>query len=300
MSEEKKINLSSSDKPSPKEESGAEEKAPAGPETGGGQTAQAAEEKQSEAEALKQQICELTDRLQRAMAEQDNMRKRLEREKEEIAKYAVSNFARDVLTVADNIQRAIDAVPRDAAERDPALKSFLEGVEVTERELLKVMERYGIQRLNPEGEKFDPNFHQAMFEVATPDMPNGTIVQVVQPGYMLGERVLRPALVGVAKATPKSSDAGPGADQKPDQGAADNESGGGDPANSPATSEREEGKALHRTDAPQPEEPETSKPKGEPQQRASRLSEPVIGPEETRASKEKPEPGPNQRMNKTA
>jgi molecular chaperone GrpE len=154
-------------------------------------------------EELKAENADLKNKLLRVVAEMENLRRRTERDKADTAKYAISNFARDVLTIADNIQRTIDHVPADAAEKDPALKSFLEGVQVTERELLKVMERHGIARLDPEGERFDPNRHQAMFEVENTDVPEGTVVQVVQAGYVIADRVLRPAMVGVAKGGPK-------------------------------------------------------------------------------------------------
>lgn len=152
-----------------------------------------------ELEALKAENAELKDKLLRTVAEMENVRRRTERDKLDTAKYAISNFARDVLTIADNIQRTIDHVPAEAADKDPALKSFLEGVQVTERELLNVMERHGISRLDPKGERFDPNRHQAMFEVPNTEVPEGTIVEVVQAGYEIAERVLRPALVGVSK-----------------------------------------------------------------------------------------------------
>lgn len=154
-------------------------------------------------EALREENAELKDRLLRTAAEMENLRRRTERDKSDTAKFAISNFARDVLTIADNIQRAIDHVPEEAAEKDEAFKSFREGVQVTERELLNVLERHGINRLDPAGERFDPNKHQAMFEVETEDVAEGTIVEVVQRGYVIAERVLRPALVGVSKGGPK-------------------------------------------------------------------------------------------------
>jgi molecular chaperone GrpE len=130
----------------------------------------------------------------------ENLRRRTEREVADARAYAVANFARDMLNVADNFQRAIDSVPAEAREGgDSTFKALVEGVELTEREMLKTLERYGVKRLDPQGERFDPNLHQAMFEVPNPDVPNGTVVQVVQTGYVIGERVLRPALVGVAK-----------------------------------------------------------------------------------------------------
>ena len=165
-----------------------------------------------ELETLREENADLKDRLLRAAAEMENVRRRTERDKADSVKFAISSFARDVLTIGDNISRAIEHVPADAAENDPALKSFLEGVQVTERELLNVMERHGIARLNPKGERFDPNKHQAMFEVDNKDVADGTIVEVVQAGYVIAERVLRPALVGVAKGgakQPKPDDTAP-------------------------------------------------------------------------------------------
>jgi molecular chaperone GrpE len=152
-----------------------------------------------ELEGLKEENADLKDRLLRAAAEMENMRRRTERDKADTAKFAVSNFARDTLTIADNIARAIAHIPDDAADKDPELKSFLEGIQVTERELMNVMERHGIAKLDPKGERFDPNQHQAMFEVDNKDVADGTIVEVVQPGYVIAERILRPAMVGVAK-----------------------------------------------------------------------------------------------------
>ncbi len=164
---------------------------------------------QLEAEKL-----DLKEKLLRALADTENLRRRTEREIADARTYAISNFARDMLNVADNFQRAIDSVPAEArAAGEPALKALIEGIELTEREMLKTLERYGVKRLDPAGEKFDPHLHQAMFEVPNPDVPSGTVVQVVQSGYVIGERVLRPALVGVAKGGPKAaqdSAAGPG------------------------------------------------------------------------------------------
>jgi molecular chaperone GrpE len=149
------------------------------------------------------QIKDLTDRLLRAHAEMDNMRKRAERDKIDMAKYAITKFARDIVGVGDNFQRAIAAVPAGAAERDPALKSLLEGVEMTERELLNVLERHGVKRIDPKGDPFNPHFHQAMMEQHNAEVPAGTVVQVYQPGYSIEDRVLRPAMVVVAKGGPK-------------------------------------------------------------------------------------------------
>src|SRR5215203_2029472 len=155
---------------------------------------------------LEAEKTDLKEKLLRTLADMENLRRRTEREIADARAYAVTNFARDMLNVADNFQRAVDSVPAEAREAgEPALKALVEGVELTEREMLKTLERYGVKRLDPEGQKFDPNLHQAMFEVPNPDVPNGTVVQVVQTGYVIGERVLRPALVGVAKGGPKAA-----------------------------------------------------------------------------------------------
>lgn len=150
-------------------------------------------------DALAAENADLRDRLLRAIAEMENLRRRTEREKADTARYAISNFARDVLTVGDNLKRTVDHVPAEAAAQDPALKSFLEGVELTERELLNVLERHGVTRIEPLGQRFDPNTQQAMYEVPDPSVPEGTVVEVMQAGYTIGDRCLRPALVAVAK-----------------------------------------------------------------------------------------------------
>jgi molecular chaperone GrpE len=157
---------------------------------------------------LEAEKADLKEKLLRTLADMENLRRRTEREITDARTYAVSNFARDMLNVADNFQRAIDSVPAEAREAgEPVLKALVEGVELTEREMLKVLERYGVKPIDPQGQKFDPNLHQAMFEVPNADVPTGTVVQVVQTGYVIGERVLRPALVGVAKGGPKAAEA---------------------------------------------------------------------------------------------
>ena len=155
-------------------------------------------------EKLVTEVAEAKDKTLRTLAELENVRRRTEREKLDISKYAVSEFARDVIGLGDTIQRAIEHVPADAAANDPALKSFLEGVQLMERELLATLERHGVVRVNPEGEKFDPNKHQAVMEKENPDVPPGTIVQVLQSGFMIGERTLRPAVVMVARGGAKA------------------------------------------------------------------------------------------------
>ncbi|MCP9229818.1 nucleotide exchange factor GrpE [Mesorhizobium sp. LMG 17147] len=147
---------------------------------------------------------ELKDRALRVAADMENLRRRTARDVHDARAYAVANFARDMLSVSDNLRRALDAIPEEAkASGDAGFKALIDGVEITERAMLSALERHGVKKLEPEGEKFDPNFHQAMFEVPNPDVPANTVVQVVQPGYSIGERVLRPAMVGVAKGGPK-------------------------------------------------------------------------------------------------
>jgi len=156
--------------------------------------------------ALAKEAAELKDRLLRTLAEMENLRRRTEREVADARAYGITNFARDILAVADNMERALKALDDEIREKaDAGVKALLDGVELTERELIKVMEKHGVRKLEPQGQKFDPNLHQAMFELPDPSVPAGTIVQVMQPGYTIGERVLRPALVGVAKGGPKAS-----------------------------------------------------------------------------------------------
>lgn len=165
--------------------------------------------------ALQAEVTDLKDKWLRAHAEVENIRKRAEREREEAAKYSIARLARDIVSVGDNFQRAIDAVPAGAAETDPALKSFLDGVTMTERELLNALDRHGIRRVKPMNEQFNPHVHQAVAQVPRADVPSGTIVEVYQVGYMIEERVLRPAMVGVAQGGPKSSPAPEGAPPTP-------------------------------------------------------------------------------------
>jgi molecular chaperone GrpE len=158
----------------------------------------------AELPALEAQLSELRDKYLRAVAEAENVRKRAERDVAEVRAYGVSAFARDMLAVADNLARALDAIdPQARASAEGTLKALLDGVELTQKDLQKALAKHGVRKLEPEGEKFDPNFHQAMFEIPDAGMPAGTVVQVMQPGYAIGERVLRPALVAVAKGGPK-------------------------------------------------------------------------------------------------
>jgi molecular chaperone GrpE len=160
------------------------------------------------AEALAKEAADARDRMLRTLAEMENLRKRTSREVADARTYGITGFARDVLDIADNLQRALDAVPAEAkAAADPGLKALIEGVELTERSLLNALEKHGVKKFDPMGEKFDPNFQQAMYEVPDPSVPAGTVVHVVQAGYMIGDRVLRPAMVGVAKGGAKAAPA---------------------------------------------------------------------------------------------
>ena len=157
------------------------------------------------AERFAREASELKDRLLRSLAEMENLRRRTDREIADSRIYAVASFARDILAVADNMARALQMLEAELRQKaDPGVKALLDGVELTERELLKVLEKHGVRKFEPQGEKFDPNLHQAMYEVPDPSLPVGTVAQVVQAGYMIGDRVLRPALVAIAKGEPKA------------------------------------------------------------------------------------------------
>ena len=149
--------------------------------------------------AARQEAAQLKDQLLRALAEAENVRRRAQREREDAAKYAITNFARDVLQVSDNLHRALEAIPAAALAADEALKNLHEGVSATERQLDAALERQQVKRIWPMGEKFDANLHQAMFEVQTAEQAPGTVVQVMQAGYLIHDRLLRPALVAVAR-----------------------------------------------------------------------------------------------------
>lgn len=162
-------------------------------------------------EALKAENAELKERTLRTLAEMENLRRRTERELKDAKQYSVAAFARDMLSVSDNLRRALEVLPPEARETaDDGVKSLVDGVEMTEREMLNQLEKHGVKKLDPAGQKFDPNYHQAMFEVPDPSVPTNTVVQVVQSGYVIGERVLRPALVGVSKGGPKGGNASNG------------------------------------------------------------------------------------------
>jgi molecular chaperone GrpE len=150
---------------------------------------------------------ELKDKVLRTVAEMENLRRRTAREVADAKAYSSANFARDMLGVSDNLRRAIEAVPEEARTADHAgLTALIEGVEMTEREMGNALEKNGIKRLDPKGDKFDPNYHQAMYEVPDADVPHNSVVEVVQEGYSIGSRVLRPAMVGIAKGGPKFSE----------------------------------------------------------------------------------------------
>lgn len=179
------------------------------PETG-------AEEQQPVAEAgldarlaaLQAERDDFKDKVLRTLAEMENLRRRTEREIADAKAYAVTSFARDMLGTSDNLRRALESVPEEArGHADGVLKALHEGVELTERDLLKTLERHGVRKIDPQGEKFDPNLHQAMFEAPDPSVPKGMVSKVVQSGYKIGERVLRPALVGVSAGGPRPAEA---------------------------------------------------------------------------------------------
>ena len=167
------------------------------------------------------ELAALNDRLLRTLAESENQRRRHRREREETARYAIAGFARDMLGVADNLRRALEALPDGAAEGDEALKSAIDGVALTERELEGAFARHGVEKIDPEGRKFDHNLHEAMFELPTADAAPGTVVQVVEAGYVIGDRLLRAARVGIAKAPPE-----PPPDAAPDAPEAGADEGG--------------------------------------------------------------------------
>jgi molecular chaperone GrpE len=157
-------------------------------------------------EALNAENSQLKDRVLRTLAEMENLRRRTEREVNDAKTYGVSTFARDMLTVVDNLSRALEHLPAEArASAEPAIRSMVEGVELTARDLEAVLGRHGVKRLDPKGQRFDPNLHQAIFEAPDETVPAGTVSQVVQTGWTIGDRVLRPAMVGVSKGGPRAA-----------------------------------------------------------------------------------------------
>ncbi|TAL28242.1 MAG: nucleotide exchange factor GrpE [Alphaproteobacteria bacterium] len=169
---------------------------PPPPQPSGGQELAQAKAKIAE---LEKKLVEVKDQALRALAEADNTRKRAERAREDTAKFAVQSFARDLMSVADNLRRALGAMPKDALERNPELTNIHTGVAAIERDLHRIFDNNGIKRVDPLNQKFDANLHEVMFEVEATGQPAGTVVQVIDPGYTIHERLLRPARVGVAK-----------------------------------------------------------------------------------------------------
>ncbi len=155
-------------------------------------------------EAARAEARDMKDRMLRTLAEMENLRKRTEREVADSRTYGVTSFARDMLNVADNMRRAFETLSDESRPADGPLKAFVEGIDLTERELLKTLEKHGVRKIEPDGQKFDPNLHQAMFEIPNAELPKGTVVQTVQAGFVIGDRVLRPALVGVSTGGPKA------------------------------------------------------------------------------------------------
>ncbi len=157
-------------------------------------------------EALNAENAQLKDRILRTLAEMENLRRRTEREVADAKTYGVTSFARDMLTVVDNLARALEHLPAEArAAADAQIQSVIEGVELTARDLEAALARHGVKKLDPQGQKFDPNFHQAIFEAPDETVPAGTVSQVVQSGWTIGDRVLRPAMVGISKGGPKAA-----------------------------------------------------------------------------------------------
>ena len=155
-------------------------------------------------EALQSEVASLKDRVLRTMAEMENLRRRTEREVADAKSYGVTSFAREMVSAVDNLQRAVASVPADAkADASPALQSFIQGIELTERDLLSRMARFKVQPIETVGSRFDPNRHEALFEMPDESVPSGTVVQQVETGYVIGDRVLRPAKVGVSRGGPK-------------------------------------------------------------------------------------------------
>ncbi|MGH7055960.1 MAG: nucleotide exchange factor GrpE [Stellaceae bacterium] len=166
------------------------------------EAASAAPEADERRVALEAELADLKDRLLRALAETENARRRAQREREDTLRYAIAGFAKDLLSAADNLRRALDSLP-EAEAGDARTRGLIAGVAATERELLAAFERHGIRRIDPKGERFDHNYHQAVFEAENTGQPGGTVVEVLQPGYVLHDRLLRPAMVGVAREDPK-------------------------------------------------------------------------------------------------
>ena len=201
------------------DEARARDAAPEGDEGGEDEEPEGAVGEEPEADAAPDGEAGLKDQLLRALAEAENARRRARKDVEEARAYAISRFAQDLLGVADNLGRALESIPAERRAEDEAVKAIADGIEMTARELESVLGRHGITRIDPLGETFDYNLHQALFETANTDAPDGTVVQVAQVGYRIGDRLLRAAMVGVAKGAPAAGDGAPAA------GAEDDESG---------------------------------------------------------------------------
>jgi len=234
---------------------------PGGDEASAPEAGQATGESEDAAErlaALEAEVAEHKNRLLREMADMENLRKRTQREKEDAARFAISRFAHDIISVSDDLARAIEAVPVDARSGgDGIVANLIAGIELTERRLQQVFERHGVRRFDPAGEKFDPMVHEAMFEMPDPSKPAGTVAQVVEVGYMIGERVLRPARVGVSTGGPKAEpEAEPAA-----SGASQAQQAPGEAQGAQAAQEigREQVAGAQRT-PPQPGQPEPPQP----------------------------------------
>ena len=182
---------------------------------------QVADEGADPVAAMQAENDELKDQVLRLAAEMENLRRRTARDVADARAYSVANFARDMLQVSDNLNRALQAIPDGAREKDAGLNALAEGVEMTERAMMAALERNGVKKIEPEGQKFDPNFHQAMFEIPNTDVPSNTVQQVVQAGYVIGDRVLRPAMVGVSKGGPKETAVKNDSNDTPDEKKAD-------------------------------------------------------------------------------
>jgi molecular chaperone GrpE len=185
---------------------------PNAPETEAAADAAAEERQADPVELLVAENAELKDRLLRLAAEMENLRKRMTREIADTRSYAIAGFARDMLVVPDNLSRALNAVPDEIRQlADDNVKSLIEGIEMTERETYRLLQKHGVEPIDADGQKFDPHRHQAVFEIPNAEVPEGTVLQVMQAGFAIGERILRPAMVGVSKGGPKAS-----AESRPD------------------------------------------------------------------------------------
>lgn len=166
---------------------------------------------------LEAEVAGLNDKLLRALAEMENVRRRADRDKEDTAKYAIANFAREMLSVADNLRRALETIPAETRDKDETLKNLYVGVEMTERSMLGALEKFGVKRIDAMGQRFDHNLHEALFEIEDATKPAGTVLQVLEGGYTIAGRLLRPAKVGISKGGPKAE---PRPDAKADAEAA--------------------------------------------------------------------------------